>query len=135
MSNSTSTEKKILILSCNGHSAMGLITRLAAQELVLEGTAEWCPDRSINEGVIVGDTTRQQIILVSGCRERCRFNDMRQKKFSTAHQFILSEVGIEPEELDEITRDDIDLAKDAVIAECTPVGNAAPVFFPGCCCR
>ena len=60
---------------------------------------------------------------------------MRFTRFAGAHQLALPEVGIAPEVVDEITRDDIDLAKDAMIAECAPVGNAAPALFLGCCCR
>ena len=45
----------------------------------------------------------------------------------------LTNVGIEPVYLADITRDDIELTKNAIKDECKPI-NKTPQFFSGCCC-
>jgi hypothetical protein len=44
----------------------------------------------------------------------------------------LTNVGIEPVYLEDITRNDIELTKNAIKDECKPI-NKTPQFFPGFC--
>ena len=61
------------------------------------------------------------------------FRELLEKGLVGKHQLALSDLGIEPVNLEDITRDDIELAKNAIIAECKPVSRT-PQLFSGCCC-
>lgn len=125
---------RIIILPCNGDSAPGEITWIAAQELVLEGKARWfsqeIPCCREGEGAV-----KKTVILVSGCQKSCEFNEHREKMNSEYHRLTLVDLGIEPDFIEDIASDDIELTKDAVIAECTPVSKTVPPLFVGCCCK
>lgn len=133
----TNIQKRIIILSCNGDSAAGRITRLAAQELVLEGKAEWYSSQLIfSRNNDEADDTSQPFIIVDGCDKKCSFYEQLERGLLSKHQLALTDLGIEPIYTEDITRDDIDLAKEAIIAECTKVSNdAVPALFSGSCCR
>jgi uncharacterized metal-binding protein len=124
---------RIIILPCNGASAPGEITWIAAQELVIEGKARWfsreIPFDRDGEG-----TSKTPVILVSGCQKSCKFNEHIEKENPEYHRLMLADIGIEPDFIEDITREDIELTKDAVIAECTPVSKAVPLLF-ACCCK
>lgn len=127
-------QNRIIILPCNGDSAPGEITWIAAQELVLEGKAKWFGQ----ETPFCGDAKEEKplsIFLVSGCQKSCVFNLHIDKKNPKNHRLMLVDLGIEPDFIEDITRDDIELTKDAIIAECTPVSKTTPPVFVGCCCR
>lgn len=127
-------KERIIILPCNGDSASGRITRLATQEMVLAGKAEWCLSfHQIND--ILEDSGRKTpaFIIVDGCERMCVFNELLEEGLIGKHQLALTDIGIEPVYLKDITRDDIELTKNAIIAECKPV-NKAPQLFSGCCC-
>jgi uncharacterized metal-binding protein len=129
-------QKKIIILSCNGDSAAGRTTRLAAQELVLEGKAEWYLSQlTFSRDNDEADDKSQPFITVDGCDKKCLFHQQLERGNLSKYQLTLTDMGIEPIYTEDITRDDIDLAKEAIIAECTMVSNAGPALFSGCCCR
>ena len=127
-------EDKIFIVSCNGDSAAGRITWIAAQELVLEGKAEWFSTNYSKAGQPV-EAPPQSFIIVDGCDEQCLYRDYLKKGLVGKHHLTLPGVGIDPLSFQDITREDIELAKDAVIAECTIIDNMRPPLFSGCCCR
>lgn len=127
-------EDKFFIVSCNGDSATGRITCIAAQELVLEGKAEWF---SINPSKACDPVEEppQSFIIIDGCEEQCLYKNYLEKGFVGKHHLTLPSVGTEPLYFKDITREDIELAKDAVIAECVEIDNMRPALFSGCCCR
>ena len=129
-------QEKIVILPCNGDSATGKITWIAAQELVLEGKADWYSPRCENDGE--SDTNSKHarsFIIVDGCERKCLFNIYLEKGLVSKHQLTLGDIGIDTLHLDDIKREDIELAKDAIAAECAVVDNMRPLLLSGCCCR
>lgn len=127
---------KIVILPCNGDSAAGHITWIAAQELVLDGKAQWYSAESQASGPsITGTVESKPFIILDGCDRQCLFNAFLENGLVGEHRLALTDVGIEPMYMKDITRNDIELAKDAVIAECTPVDTMQPPLFSGCCCK
>jgi uncharacterized metal-binding protein len=127
-------KEKIIILPCNGDSASGKITWLATQEMVLAGKAKLCLSFHKIRGILE-DSGRKtpSFIIVDGCERRCLFNEFLEEGLVGKHQLALTDVGIEPASLEDITRDDIELTKNAIKAECKPI-NKTPQLFSGCCC-
>lgn len=126
---------KILIISCNGNSAAGKVASLAAQELVLEGKAEWCFSwQQIEEIFSEKNSESSFFIIVEGCENKCLFNELLEEGLVGKHHLVLSDVGIDPVYLEDITREEIELAKEAIITECKPVNKTIPPLFSGCCC-
>jgi uncharacterized metal-binding protein len=128
-------KERIIILPCNGDSAPSKITWIATQEMVLAGNAELC--LSFHQLIdIIEDSGGKapSLIIVDGCERRCLFNKLLEEGLFGKYQLALTDVGIEPVYLEDITRDDVELTKDAIIAECRPVSSVVPALFPGCCC-
>lgn len=125
--------EKIIILPCNGDCAAGQITMIAAQELVLEGKAEWYSLHS-QTAADTGAELPQSFIIIDGCEKQCLFTACLEQGIVGKHYLALPDVGIEPLYFQDITREDIELAKDAVIAECTEIDKMPPPLFSGCCC-
>lgn len=131
-----STRKKVLIFPCNGDCPAGNITWLAAQELVLENRAEWCRSwHRIEEVLDASGEESPPFIIVEGCANKCLFNALLEEGLVGKHHLALSDVGIAPLYFDDITQDDIKLAKEAILAECRPVNRTIPPLFSGCCCK
>lgn len=129
-------QKKMVILPCNGDSATGKITWIAVQELVLEGKAEWYSPRCENDEESDPNSNHtRSFIIVDGCERKCLFNIYLEKGLVSKHQLALSDIGIDALYLDDIKRADIELAKDAIVAECAEVDNMRPLLLPGCCCK
>ena len=81
-----------------------------------------------------GGEVPQSFIIVDGCEKKCLFKAYLEKGLVGKHHLALPDVGIEPLYFKDMTRDEIELAKDAIIAECVEVDNTRPVLFSGCCC-
>ncbi|MGB3210720.1 MAG: putative zinc-binding protein [Desulforhopalus sp.] len=129
-------QHKIVILPCKGDSAAGHLTWIVAQELVLEEKAQWYSEESQTNRPSVTDTVESKpFIILDGCDRRCLFNALLDKGLVGEHQLALTDVGIEPMYVKDITRNDIELAKDAVMAECTSVDTMKPPLFSKCCCK
>lgn len=129
-------QEKIVILPCNGVCATGKITWIAAQELVLEGKAEWysplCGSDSDTE---FKNKDSHSFIIVDGCESKCLFNAYLEKGLAGKHQLSLSDIGIDTLYLDDIKRDDIELAKGAIVVECAEADTLRHLPLLGCCCR
>lgn len=125
-------EKVIEILVCNGNSPSGRISWLAAQELVLEGKAVWHTGNRQADHHKSAALNLKPFILVDGCDKQCLLQSFPENQ--PPHYLDLTDLGIDPDGEEDISRDDIDLAKDGIIAECAPVGNYIPQFPSGCCC-
>lgn len=88
--------EKIIILPCNGDSAPGKITRIAAQEMVLAGKAELCLSfHQIREILEAHGGKAPPLIIVAGCERRCVFNELLEEGLISTHQLALVDVGIE----------------------------------------
>ena len=127
-------EDTIFIVSCNGYSAAGRTTWIAAQELVLEGKAEWFTT-TYSKTCDPAEGPPQSFIIIDGCEEQCLYKYYLEKGLVGKYHLTLPDVGIETLYFKDITREDIELAKDAVIAECVEIDNMRPTLFSGCCCR
>ena len=128
-------KERIIILPCNGDSAAGKITWIATQEMVLAGEAELCISfQQLREVLKASGTKTSSLITVDGCERRCLFNEHLEEGLVGKHQLALTDVGIEPVYLEDITRDDIELTKNAIKAECKPINKTTPQLFSGCCC-
>lgn len=126
--------EKLLVLPCNGDSAPGKITWLAPQEMVLDGEAEQCVSfDQIRKILEARNRNAPPFIMIDGCEKRCLFNELLKEGLVGKHLLTLTDLGIEPVYLEDITRDDIEMAKNAIIAECKPI-NKKPPLFSGCCC-
>lgn len=129
-------QEKIVILPCNGDSATGKITWIAAQELVLEGKAEWySPSCENDRGSDTNRTNARSFIIVDGCDRKCLYNIYLKRGLVSKYQLALDDIGIDALYLADIKREDIELAKDAIVAMCTKVKNMHPILLSGCCCR
>ncbi len=126
--------EKIIVLPCNGDSAPGKITWVATQEMVLAGKAKPCLSFLQMKKILEArGGEAPPFIIVDGCEKKCLLNELLEEGLVANHLLALTDVGIEPLYLEDITRDDIELAKNAIIAECKPVNNTPPLFS-GCCC-
>lgn len=129
-------KKKITILACNGDSPAGYIVRQASQELVDEGKAEYysAKDQKIDFNALK-DIDPEYLIILDGCEKQCALNMSLEKGLPQKHCLELSYLAIEPENMEDIGRGDIELAKDGIIAECTPVDKQQlpPMASCGCC--
>lgn len=129
-------QNTIFILPCNGDSAAGRITRLAAQELVLAGRAQWCLSwRQIGKLLEKAGEDTSSFIIVDGCEKRCVLNQLLEEGLVGRHYLALSDVGIDITSPDDVERKHIELAKDAIIAECAPLKQSVPPPLAGCSCR
>jgi uncharacterized metal-binding protein len=135
MKNPENKQQKILIITCNGDSAAGKVAWLASQELVLEGKAEWCLSwQQIEETLVPNGNESTSFIIVEGCENKCLFNELLEEGLVGKHHLVLSDVGIDPVYLEDISREEIELAKEAIISECKPINKTIPPLFSGCCC-
>lgn len=127
-------EATIIILPCKGDSTAGRITWLAAQELVLAGKAQWCLSWLQIEEILEEERGASlAYLVVDGCEQRCLFKELLAEGLVGRHHLALSDVGIDFY-AGEIERRDIDLVKEAIIAECRPVKRDMPPPLGGCCC-
>jgi uncharacterized metal-binding protein len=96
----------------NSHCAAGRITWIAAQELVLEGKAEWYSANDSTVGALIEEHP-ESINVVDGCEKQCLYKDFLEEGLAGKHHLTLAGVGIAPLKFKDISREDIELAKDA----------------------
>ena len=126
---------KITLVPCSGNCPEGQITRIAAQELVLEQKAEWCQSwQQLDKNLDTSAEESAPFIIIDGCEEQCLFNELLEDGLVGKHHLALSDIGIAPRQYDDISREDIELAKEAIIVECKPAKPSIPPLFSGCCC-
>jgi len=129
-------QDKISICHCNGNSAAGELLRIAVQELVLAGKAELLSEnKQRNATTQDNQAGLPKIIIVDGCGERCLYKRHLDNGTLGKYYLNLEDVGIVPIHLEDIAREDIELAKDAIDAECTDKTTRPPVLLAGCCCK
>lgn len=128
---------KILMHPCAGASNVGQLTMRAVQELVLDGLGELAgdaPNPDLQE-IRKRTTNGQPFIVVDGCEQQC--GRKRFESFNCAFEFHLSlaDLGIEKTESASVVCDELQLVKDAIIAESTRLSELPPKIMGGCGCR
>lgn len=123
------------LLPCCGKSAVGRLTKAAAQELILEGKGCWL---SIDQLQLwkdnqAGANKRPPTIIIDGCEHRCGARSLNQAGLKAEFYLVLSELGIEEADIETDLAEALVLAKDGIIAESTRITLKVPKI-PGCCC-
>lgn len=128
--------KSIYILPCCGESSIGRLTLDAAQELVLEGRGRWLSIDQLQlfQKQQADNSETPPTIIVDGCDHRCGARSVEQAGLKAEFCLVLSDLGIEENDIRENFQETLLLAKDGVIAEATRVTMKVPMI-PGCCCR
>lgn len=137
MNQASAIKHKIFILPCAGVSNVGQLTILAVQELVLEGKGEWVACRNGMDLQILKDRTTDSppFIVVDGCEQQCARKRLEAINCDLEFHLSLADLGIEKSDFSEITPDELQLLKDAIIAESTRLSKQPPKMMGACCCR
>jgi uncharacterized metal-binding protein len=128
---------KILIFPCGGISSVGRLTLLAAQELILEGKGEWACLHHFKELPQIGKEASfaSRLIVVDGCEKQCGKKYVAQLGHLLEFHLSLADLGIPISEGDEGEGEDLQLVKDAIIAESTRLSKEPALFLGSCSCR
>jgi len=126
----------IIMLPCAGTANVGQLTRRAVQDLVLEGKGAWvkCGQDAVilEKGVVTTGTP--PFIVVDGCEQQCGRKRLEALDYDFEFHLCLADLGIEKTDSPEINYDELQLVKDAIIAESTRLTEVHPVIVGGCCC-
>lgn len=135
--NSNQLQDKILIFPCGGNSSVGRLTLLAAQELILEGKGEWACLNHFKELPQIGKEAvfNSRFIVVDGCEEQCGKKYLGKSGRLFEFHLSLADLGIQFSEGNEGGCDDLQLVKDAIIAESTRLSKQPALFLGSCSCR
>ncbi len=130
-------KSKILMLPCAGASKVGQLTMHAVQELVLEDKGEWveCGRGSNLPEMSWRTTDAPPFIVVDGCEQHCGRKQLEALDCDLEFHLSLADLGIEKTESTEIGYDELQLVKDAIIAESTRLSERPPTIMGGCGCR
>lgn len=128
---------RILIFPCGGISSVGRLTLLAAQELVLEGKGEWAFLRHFNKLPQIGKEAvfDSRLIVVDGCEKQCGKKYLGKLGRLLEFHLSLADLGVLTSEGDRGEDEDLQLVKDAVIAESTRLSKQPALFIGSCSCR
>ncbi|WP_419176612.1 putative zinc-binding protein [Desulfosediminicola sp.] len=132
----TYPKKEILyILPCRGPSNAGRLTVAATQELVLEKEGRWLDTEHIAlcQKTEANGPEMPPTIIVDGCERRCGARYAEQTGLQADFHLVLSDLGIDDNDLQENFAEALILAKDGIVAEATLVTMTIPMI-PGCCC-
>lgn len=125
------------MLPCAGVSNVGQLTIRAVQELVLEGKGEWvryAQDGGLQE-LSSKKTGSPPFIVVDGCEQQCERKRLEALNCDFEFHLSLSELGIEKTDYTEMVYEELQLVKDAIIAESTRLSERHPLIPGGCSCR
>jgi|GEM_PF-1939124 len=130
-------KRKILMLPCAGASCVGQMTFLAVQELVLEGKGEWAEHGKVRDLQTISSkpTDSLPFIVVDGCDQHCAKKCLEAISCDLEFHLSLADLGILKTESSEISYDELQLVKDAIIAESTRLSKHPPMMMGGCSCR
>jgi uncharacterized metal-binding protein len=128
---------KICLFPCAGVSNVGQLTRQAVQELVLEGKAEWveCEKDNDVQTIRCKRTDSAPFVVVDGCEQYCARKQLEAMNCDLEFHLSLADLGIEKAESAVMTNDELQLVKDAIVAESTRISRQAPKIMGVCCCR
>ena len=137
MNKSIAVKAKIIMFPCAGISNVGQLTIHAVQELVLEGKGKWFGCLKNTDLQIWGHRTvgSPPFIVVDGCEQHCAKKRFEAINHDLEFHLSLADLGIEKTELSEIVHEELQLVKDAIVAECTRLAERPPMITGGCCCR
>jgi uncharacterized metal-binding protein len=128
---------KVHIFPCGGNSSVGQLTVLASQELILEGKGEWVYSTRIKDLQKLGNGAidSSPFIVVDGCEKQCGRKYLEQSAYDFEFHLSLEDLGIENLGNSDFEEDDdVQLVKDAIIAESTRVTEQPPAILGGCGC-
>ncbi|MGB3221889.1 MAG: putative zinc-binding protein [Desulforhopalus sp.] len=130
-------QDKLLIFPCGGISSVGRLTLLAAQELILEGKGEWVCLHHFKGLPQIGKETAftSRLIVVDGCEKKCGEKYVAQLGRLLEFHLSLADLGIHTSEGDIGGDEDLQLVKDAIIAESTRLTKQPALFIGSCSCR
>ncbi len=130
-------QDKLLIFPCSGISAVGRLTLFAAQELVLEGKGEWACAHHFNGLPQIGNEAvfTSRLIIVDGCEKKCGEKYVAQLERLLEFHLSLADLGIQTSEGDIGGDENLQLVKDAIIAESTRLTKQPALFIGNCSCR
>lgn len=137
MNQASAAQHTIFMLPCGGVSNVGQLAVLAVQELVLEGKGKWvsCCD-SMELQILNGrKADSPPFIVVDGCEQQCARKRLEAITGDLEFHLSLADLGIEKTEFSEIIADELQLVKDAIIAESTRLSKQPPKMMGACCCR
>lgn len=124
-----------LIIPCSGHSYLGRLTVAAARALSSEGEA-----RLLTVGVLPDfSAIRRAVdgcgwwIAVDGCERQCMKHLLDRIERSPEFHLTLPDLGLEQKKTVTVAQEELQLAKDGILAGATRVSGIFPVF-PGCGC-
>ncbi len=137
MTQPSTAKSKIYIFPCAGVSNVGQLTRHAVQELVLEGKGEWgaCAQDTGLQTVTGTLTDLAPFVVVDGCGEHCAKKRLETINCKFKFHLSLADLGIEKTESARVDGDELELVKDAIVAECSQVSERPPMIMAGCICR
>lgn len=135
--NHCTAKNKILLLACAGASNIGQLTLLAVQELVLEGRGEWVDGTPGKDFQDISKRTAagQVFIVVDGCEQHCGRKRVQSINCAPEFHLSLADLGIDQNDCASILRQELQLVKDAIVAESTRLIQRPPMFLGGCGCR
>lgn len=131
------SQEKLVIFSCCGTSYQGRLVTEACRELESDGQADltpipWFSDiRNIRPR---RSTVNRWCLVVDGCERVCMQKQLRSMHVFIEQHLVLTELGIDnAEEHEALCGDDLELAKDGIIAAGSGPADIVPKI-PGCCC-
>jgi uncharacterized metal-binding protein len=136
MKQPSTAKSKICLLPCAGLSSVGQLTRHAVQELVLEGKGEWltCTQDADLQIIILKLTDIAPFVVVDGCEQHCVKKRLEAINCKFEFHLCLADLGIEKTESAGADGDELQLVKDAIVAECSQVSERPPIIMTGCSC-
>lgn len=135
MQKTAQKEWDILIIPCGGESYLGRLVVRAAEELALTYKVRILQEKENDDPRTTKEAIRSsdRCIIVDGCDKQCMLDKMKEYRCKTEFELNLSEMGIADRQQKDLLPEDLELAKDAIVAASSRVSLKPPVF-PGCCC-
>lgn len=137
MMNNEGSLQKILIYPCRGNCSAGRLTSWATQELILQGKAEWLivDAAEWSEEILKSAINGRPFIVVDGCERECGKKYFESAGWSFEFHLSLADLAIEKDGDWWSTGEELQLVKDAIVAESTRVSKKPPVMPMICWCR
>ena len=109
----------------------GLNTALiehAVKELVAEGFGNL-----MQLGELSQNEPQGPLLIIDGDSQRLMYKKVQELSFAPEFHLVVTDLGIETDENTGYNAEDLQLLKDGIQAECTPVGDATPQMNCPCC--
>lgn len=133
----TAAEKKwdILIIPCRGDSYLARLVVEAAEELADQNRVRVLLEKEMDDLETVKEaiSNSDRCVTVDGCEKQCILKKLKEQQCRTEFELNLAEMGIDDRQQTDLDPEDLDLAKNAILAASFRV-SLKPPLFPGCCC-